>query len=290
MPAGHCLCSKRSMLVPEKTNGTRRPLRASSPWEHLDEPTRQFYLKALDVLDRCGVGYCVAGAYALAAHAGIVRHTKDLDVFLKRADLERALAAFERAGCRIERTHPHWLAKAYSVELPEAFIDLIFRAASGIWEVDNEWVSHARLGPVVGREAPLCPAEELIWSKAMVMERHRFDGADIAHVVQARGRELDWDRLLRRATGHEGVLLGHLSFFQYIYPCDADAVPARVMDELFRRVREHRPPTDRLCRGTLLSWEQYLPDINDRGLVDGRLHPWGTLMPEEIERWTAAEK
>ena len=261
-----------------------------SPWDLLDEPTRQFYLRALDIMDHSGVRYCVAGAYALAAHAGIVRHTKDLDIFLRREDLPEATAAFERTGLRIEWTHPHWLAKAVGDDPPGAFIDLIFRAAAGLWEVDAEWLDHAVPGPVVGRTAPLCPPEELIWSKAMVMERHRFDGADIAHVLHARGATLDWKRLLRRATGHEGILLGHLSFYHYIYPCESNHVPGWVMAELFRRVTENPPASQPLCRGTLLSWEQYLPDVNERGLIDGRLQPHGRLTADEIARWTAAEK
>ena len=261
-----------------------------SPSDHLDSATREFYLRSLDVLDRSGAPYCVAGAYALAAHAGIVRHTKDLDVFLRRGDLPRVLAAFERAGCRTERTHPHWLAKAFAPPPTDAFVDLIFRAASGIWEVDDEWVSHTRPGLVIGRTAPLIAAEELIWSKAMVMERHRFDGADIAHVLHARGPQLDWDRLLRRAVGHEGVLLGHLAFYRYIYPCEADHVPVAVMEELLRRMKAHQAPSEQVCRGTLVSWEQYLPDVNERGLVDGRLQPWGKLTAAEVDRWTAADK
>lgn len=261
-----------------------------SPADKLDVPTRQFYRQSLDILDRSGVPYCVAGAYALAAHAGVVRHTKDLDIFLKRSDIDRVLEAFDRAGCRTERTHPHWLAKAFAPAPQDAFVDLIFRAASGLWEVDDEWVSHAKPGPVVGRMAPLCPPEELIWSKAMVMERHRFDGADIAHVIQGRGLEMDWRRLIRRAAGHEGILLGHLSFFRYIYPCDADQVPNWVLEALFQPVRNCCPPDEQVCRGTLLSWDQYLIDVNERGLLDGRLPPFGNLTQDEIRMWTEAEK
>ena len=261
-----------------------------TPDEVLDEPTRQFYLEVLDMLDRAAIRYCVAGAYALASHAGIIRHTKDLDLFLRREDMPRALEAFGRMGCRTERTHPHWLAKAFAPEPVDAFIDLIFRAASGMWHVDDEWLDHATPGPVIGRMAPLIPAEELIWSKAMVMERHRFDGADIAHVIHAQGPKLNWDRLLRRARGHEGILLGHLAFYRYIYPCEAEHVPMRVMEELLKRIAAHCAPDEHVCRGTMLSWEQYLPDINERGMFDGRLKPWGTLTPEEVDRWTAAEK
>src|SRR5688572_12751758 len=57
---------------------------SSNPGDQLDEKTRAFYLRSMDVLDHCGVPYCVGGAYALAHYAGIVRHTKDLDFFLRR--------------------------------------------------------------------------------------------------------------------------------------------------------------------------------------------------------------
>ncbi|HEY2585097.1 MAG TPA: nucleotidyltransferase family protein [Tepidisphaeraceae bacterium] len=268
-----------------------------TPSDQLDPATCQFYLRTLEILDAAQIPYCVAGAYALAAYTRIVRHTKDLDVFLRRKDLARARRAFEAAGFRTEATHPHWLAKVFADDAAaDAFVDLIFRAASGIWEVDDEWVNHTELGPVVGRTAPLIPPEELIWSKAMVMERNRFDGADIAHVIQARGKQFDWERLLRRARGHEGILLGHLAFYQYIYPCDAKNLPDRVMQELFRRMREARahPPQSAdgglVCRGTVVSWDQYLFDINEHGMLDGRLAPWGNLTPDEIEQWTEADK
>jgi hypothetical protein len=256
----------------------------------LDAPTRKFYLDALDVIDRAKIPYCVAGAYALAAHAGIVRHTKDLDVFLKRGDVQRAIDAFEEAGYRTERTHPHWLAKAFDNRPTGAFVDLIFRAASGIWDVDDEWLNKAKPGKVVGRMAPLCPPEELIWSKAMVMERNRFDGADIAHVIHSLGPQLDWDRLLRRCIGHDAILLGHLAFYRYLYPRETEYVPIGVMETLLRRVREHPKPDAPVCRGTMVSWDQYLPDVKQRGMIDGRLKPWGKLTQEEIDVWTRADK
>ena len=261
-----------------------------TPADLLDIPTRQFYRHALDIMDGSGIPYCVAGAYALAAHAGIVRHTKDLDIFLKREDVGRAMRVFEEAGYRTDRTHPHWLAKVFSGEPADAFVDLIFRAASGLWDVDDPWLAASTPGDVIGRSAPLCPPEELVWSKAMVMERHRFDGADIAHVIHRRGKEMDWDRLLHRAAGHEGILLGHLSFFRFIYPCEAESVPDRVLQTLFERVRDFRAAPGQVCRGTLVSWDQYLPDVNERGLTDGRLQPWGKLTPEEIKQWTEAKK
>ena len=46
----------------------------------------------------------------------------------------------------------------------------------------------------------LAPAEEMIWSKAFIMERERYDGADVAHLLHACARRMDWQRLLRASA------------------------------------------------------------------------------------------
>src|SRR5690606_28755695 len=83
------------------------------PSAELDEATRDFYLRALDILDATGIRYAVGGAYAMAAHAGIIRHTKDLDIFIRPDDLRRAFEVFRAHGYRVELTHPHWVGKIY---------------------------------------------------------------------------------------------------------------------------------------------------------------------------------
>ena len=50
------------------------------------------------------------------------------------------------------------------------------------------------------------------------MERERYDGADIAHLLRARADQLAWRRLLRRFGPHWRVLLGHLVLFGFVYP------------------------------------------------------------------------
>lgn len=279
---------------------------ASRPWApvavysaaQLDAPTREFYLRALDTVEEAGVRYVVAGAYALAYHAGIVRHTKDLDLFVRRQDVPRALEALEKnVGARSDWAHPHWLAKSYAAESDDtggAFVDFIFRSANGMCPVDDNWLDHACPGDVLGRPTPLCPAEEMIWSKAWVQARERFDGADVNHLIQARGEQMDWRRLVDRfASGNNGgerILLGHLLSFGFVYPSEKGKVPAWVMDELLDRVRSEAPITERLCRGTMLTWDQYLPDVTERGYADARIRPAGTLTQAEVDRWTAASK
>ena len=98
------------------------------------------------------------------------------------------------------------------------------------------------------------------------------------------------DRLLRRAIGHEGILLAHLAIYRYVYPREADYVPIRVMEELLRRMHDQSKPDVPICRGTMLSWEQYLPDVKKQGMLDGRVKPYGRLTQDEIDCWTNADK
>jgi hypothetical protein len=46
--------------------------------------------------------------------------------------------------------------------------------------------------------------------------------------------------------------------------------------------------TERVCRGTLLSRAQYLPDIRERGFRDVRLDARCKVTAAELESWTAA--
>jgi hypothetical protein len=253
------------------------------------QKTREFYLRALEILDHSGVPYVVCGGYAMAFYTGIVRHTKDLDVCIKRSDREKVLDDFATAGFRTELTWPHFLVKVLQ---DGDFIDLLYNSGNGLCPTDDEWFTNAERGPVLGRVAPICPVEEMIWPKAFVQDRNRFDGADIAHLILRRGKEINWNRLVRRFRGHEGVLLGHLMFFSYIYPGHADHVPQPVMDELFEAARSARggiaPTRDDLCKGTYLSWDQYAHDVDKAGFADARVKPAGPLTKEEVVHFTVA--
>jgi hypothetical protein len=41
-------------------------------------------------------------------------------------------------------------------------------------------------------------------------------------------------------------------------------------------------------QGTLISREQFLPDVAEWGYRDGRLPPTGNMTPEDIGEWTDA--
>ena len=244
------------------------------------------YARSLELLTEDGVPFLVGGAALLATHAGIQRCTKDLDLFVLEQDVSRVLAVLSRAGFHTETPFPHWLAKASA---GAHVIDIIFNSGNGGAPVDAEWFEHASAGVACGTPVQLCPVEETIWSKAFVMERERFDGADVAHLLLYCGPTLDWERLMRRFGEHWRVLLSHLVLFGYVFPEEAPRIPRWVMRELTERVHreEESPRCGRLCRGTLLSREQYLPDLA-RGWQDARLPPNGSMSVDAVAIWTGA--
>ena len=245
-----------------------------------------FYVDALATLDEANLGYLIGGTFAFSRYAKIDRETKDLDVFVRPEDCRRALALFDEAGYRTEWPYPHWLAKVHH---GPHFMDIIFSSGNGIARVDDEWFAHAIDADLFGYPVKLCPAEEIVWSKAFVQERERYDGADVAHLFRELAPSLDWDRLLVRFGDHWRVLFAHLVLFGYIYPDRRAQIPARVMKELARRLAADRTGRhSHVCRGTLLSREQYLVDVEQEGCRDARLRPDGPMTQEEIDIWTAA--
>jgi hypothetical protein len=253
----------------------------------LDPVSRDFYQSALRYLQQAEIPFLVGGAYSFARHTGIERHTKDFDIFVREADCERVLKTLAAAGYDVELTFPHWLGKAYSGGNQ---LDVIFGSGNGIARVDDGWFEHAIEGQVFDTPVLLCPVEETIWSKSFVMERERFDGADVAHLLRGAGRHLDWQRLLDRFGPRWHVLLIHLVLFQFVYPGERDTVPAWVMEELTDRLRAEAaspPPMTNVCQGTLLSRAQYLADVEHWGYEDARRA--GNFMTEaNIELWTDA--
>jgi hypothetical protein len=264
---------------------------ADSPPAHLEPETWRFYREAMTALNAAGAPYLVGGAYAFERYTGIERHTKDFDIFCMRDDAEAILGVLrDQVGCRTELTFPHWLGKAYNPGTGD-FVDVIFSSGSAIAVVDEGWFAHKVEAEVLGIPAFLCPVEEIVWSKAFIMERERYDGNDVAHLLHARADALDWPRVMRRFEPHWRVLLSHLALFGFIYPDRRGTVPAGVMEDLTRRLQADAaaaPPATRVCQGTLLSRAQYLVDVEKWGYEDARMEPSIQMTSRDIAHWTRA--
>jgi len=253
----------------------------------LDPVSRDFYQSAIRYLQQAGIEFLIGGAYSYARHTALERHTKDFDIFVRPCDYERVLQTLADAGYNTELRFPHWLGKAFS---GDNTIDVIFSSGNGVARVDDGWFEHAVPGEAFGMDVLLCPVEETIWSKAFVMERERFDGADIAHLIRGAGASMDWQRLLNRFGPNWRVLFAHLVMFGFCYPSDRTIVPAWVLEELTDRLRREQAstaPHECICQGTLLSRSQYLVDIEAWGYLDARV-AYGYMQPADIELWTDA--
>jgi hypothetical protein len=271
-------------VEPNKENSMKNDL---ATLEQFAPQTYHFYRHVMDLFRDARLPFLVGGAYAFGYYTGITRHTKDFDLFVRATDSRRALDILTAADYQTELTFTHWLGKAFH---QDDFVDLIYGSGNGLCPVDDAWFEHAVEGAVLDTSASLVPPEEIVWQKAYIMERERFDGADVNHLIRACGSHMDWNRLLARFGSDWRVLLSHLIVYGFVYPDEQDAIPPEVLRELTERLHQEprSAPVAHLCRGPLLSRTQYLPDIEQWEYVDPRAAPLGPLSVEQVARWTDA--
>ncbi len=251
--------------MPEN-EGKPLPVSSSTPPVFPREQQRLFQ-EVLQLFNDKGVPYAVSGAFALQAHTGISRDTKDLDLFLVSEDVAAALRYLEQDGFETAIPDPIWLAKAHRGEF---FVDLITGMSNGVVVVQRSWIERAQ--PALVAEVPtrILAPEELIASKLFVTRRERFDGADIAHVIHGTRGRLDWQHILHLAQGHWEVVLWALLLFRYVYPAHTGYVPKEVWDDLLGRLRhelDHPDPQARF-RGSLIDPNMFAIDVEEWGLED----------------------
>jgi len=250
------------------------------------QSVNEFCQDILRLLSDEGIEFLVGGYDALWRHTGLDRATKDFDLIVRPSDVDSVLQLCRSAGYGAELTFRHWLAKIHHENW---FIDLIFNSGNGLCAVDDEFFSRALEAIVLDRPVRIVPPEELIWQKAYIMERERFDGADVAHLILKCGARLDWEHLLDRFGADWRILLSHLLLFGFVYPSRKDLVPRNVMDKLLCRLdweRQSGSPAPEVCNGTFLSRSQYIPDIEMEGFQDARLRR-SVMTAEQIREWTA---
>jgi hypothetical protein len=236
----------------------------------IPETERDIYRRALETSNLTGVRYVVAGAYAIYEHTGIYRKTKDLDLFFEPTSVIDAARALRKAGFVTRLEDPHWLAKATK---GEHFVDLIYGMGNGVARIDEEWMTHSRPGILAATPVRIAPAEELIWHRLFISERHRHDMSDVVHLILCLGDTLDWERLLRRTGADWPLLLAQLLMFNYVYPGYRTNVPEWVWERLMQRGRAeggHNTDELDLTRGPLISRFSFAIDVREWGFIDPR--------------------
>ena len=253
---------------PRLTPEERKSLTHGDFW--IPDEERGVYKRALEALNAAGVPYVVAGAYAIYEHTGIYRKTKDLDLFFQPGAVLAAAHALRDAGFVMRLEDAHWLAKATSGEY---FIDLIFGMGNGVAVIDEGWIEHSRPGILAAVPVRIAPAEELIWHRLFIHERHRHDMSDIVHLILCLGDTLNWERLVERVGPNWPLLLSQLLMFNYVYPAYRSNIPAWVPERLIEQARAEfgRDEQDLdLTRGPLISRFSFTIDVREWGFSDPR--------------------
>jgi hypothetical protein len=250
------------------TTEERKSLTHGDFW--IPEAERDVYRRGLEALNAAGVPYVVAGAYAIYEHTGIYRQTKDLDLFFEPSAVVPAARALREAGFVTRLEDEHWLAKA---TIGEHFLDLIYGMGNGIAFIDEGWIGHSHPGILAATPVRIAPAEELIWHRLFISERHRHDMSDIVHLILCMGDALDWRRLVDRVGQNWPLLFSQVLMFTYVYPGYKANIPAWVPEHLLAVAREEFAKEEEqvdVTRGPMISRFSFTIDVREWGFADPR--------------------
>lgn len=187
------------------------------------------YGRALAALADAGIPYAVGGAFALGVYTNHFRDTKDLDLYVTPADRDRAIQALLGIGLTDIYEHApydrNWIFRS---AWDDIVVDVIWRFANYVADVDDAWV---RVGPqtqIGEHTVQVIPAEELLWAKLYIVQRHRCDWTDLLNLLYCAAGEMNWSRLLARIGEDRLLFAGLLSVFTWLCPGRAEQIPSWV--------------------------------------------------------------
>jgi hypothetical protein len=236
----------------------------------LNNTLKRSYASGLLRLTAAQIPFVVGGAWAVQHYVPLGRGTRDLDVMLDPSDVARALVALDDVDAKVlERDATQVRARLVGVE-----IDLVHHFAQGAQAIDREWHRRGVPGQLFGVATLIASPADLIWTKVFVAARHRFDGADVVHLIRATHQTLDWTHLHTALASYPELLLAYLNLFGFCYPDERDAVPDWLWDDLLaNRETPVMPGMPLVCRGTLLDRTSFEFDLQAKGFLDARRSP-----------------
>jgi Nucleotidyl transferase of unknown function (DUF2204) len=149
--------------------------------------------KAAAALRGADVPFLLGGSLASWARGGPeTRH--DLDLMIRRVDVERAVAALTDVGMRVEDPPEEWLVKAWDGDV---LVDLIF-APKGL-PMDDELFARGEDMPVFSMQMRVMSLDDVVITKLMaITEQHlRYEG--VLAIARALREQIDWQHV-RSAT------------------------------------------------------------------------------------------
>lgn len=150
--------------------------------------------RAAAALESERIPYLLGGGLGCWARGG-PPSSNDIDLMVKRADAERALAALQSAGMRTERPPERWLFKAWDGPL---LIDLIFEPAG--MRITDEVIERGGELNTAGKQVPVMALDDILVTKLLALDEHNADYADLLSIGRALREQIDWSALRQRTS------------------------------------------------------------------------------------------
>jgi hypothetical protein len=149
--------------------------------------------KAAAALRGADVPFLLGGSLASWARGG-PQSRHDLDLMIKRDDVERAVASLTAVGMRADDPPEEWLVKMWDGDV---LVDLIF-SPKGV-PIDDDVLARGEEMSVLSMEMRVMAIEDVLVTKLMSIDEHhiRFEG--LLPIARALREQIDWDRV-RAAT------------------------------------------------------------------------------------------
>lgn len=219
-------------------------------WDDLIPPEQWAVYRC--VLDRAadeGLEFALGGGLAVGLYTGKPRNTKDLDIYIRPSDRERAVGIMAYCGLS-DYFHkiPYDRAWIYRGVQDDTIVDAIWAMANKRTTVDDVWLTNGAVIQMFDRQVRVIPPEELIWSKLYVMQRDRCDWPDVINLICASGPYLDWGHLAKRVAEDLPLLKAVLSVVSWVSPQHALSIPRLIWESFglpvpkIERDPEGRPP------------------------------------------------
>jgi len=149
--------------------------------------------KSASALRAADVPFLLGGSLASWARGGPeTRH--DLDLMIKREDVERAVAALTEVGMRAEDPPEEWLVKAWDGDV---LVDLIF-SPKGL-PIDDEVIARGDVMAVLSMEMRVMSIEDVLITKLMAIDEHHIRYEGLLPIARALREQVDWAHV-RAAT------------------------------------------------------------------------------------------
>jgi Uncharacterised nucleotidyltransferase len=149
--------------------------------------------KAAAALRGADVPFLLGGSLASWARGGPEsRH--DLDLMIKREDVERALAALTEAGMRAEEPPEEWLVKAWDGDV---LVDLVF-SPKGL-PIDDAVIARGDEMSVLSMQMRVMAIEDVLITKLMSITEHSLRYEGLLAIARALREQIDWAQV-RSAT------------------------------------------------------------------------------------------